>query len=193
MFKLHNKSTAPVKSQILIDQSVKTYGFLPNLHAILAEAPITYKAYLDTFSLFEKESSFTPLEQQIVFQTANYENNCNYCMPGHSMLMTMMKMPKDIIDALREGTPIEDKKLEILRQFSSSLLANKGHVSKSEIQAFLNQGYTQKQALEILVGLSSKLISNFTNSMAETPIDEPVKAFAWTHPKLRASKVTEQI
>lgn len=192
MFKVHKENTVPKESEELVAQSLKTYGFLPNLHAVLAEAPIAYKAYLDTFALFEKESSLTPLEQQIVFQTANFENNCGYCMPGHSMLMTMMKMPKGIIEALREGTVIEDQKLETLRQFTRSLIHHRGHVSEKEVYHFLSAGYTQKQALEILVGIASKTISNFTNSMAQTPIDEPVKAFAWTHPSERSKKASGQ-
>ena len=185
MFKLYTKQDAPIESQELIDQSIKTYSFLPNLHAVLAEAPIAYEAYLNTFSLFEKKSHFTPLEQQIVFQTANYENECNYCMPGHTMLMTMMKMPQGVIEALREGKPIQDVKLETLRAFARELINTRGHVSSNSYTAFREVGYTNQQALEILVGLASKLISNFTNSMAHTPVDAPVQSFAWTHPSKR--------
>src|SRR5690242_11289677 len=49
MFKLLTKETAPDESAPLVDRSVATYGFLPNLHAVLAAAPATYQAYLDTF------------------------------------------------------------------------------------------------------------------------------------------------
>lgn len=185
MFKLHSPQTAPADSKKLIEQSIATYSFLPNLHAVLAEAPIAYEAYLSTFALFEKKSHFSPLEQQIVFQTANYENECNYCMPGHTMLMTKMKMPPGVIEALREGKPISDPKLETLRSFARELINSRGHVSAASYQGFLDAGYTNQHALEILVGLASKLISNYTNSMAKTPIDEPVKSFAWTHPAKR--------
>lgn len=185
MFKLYTKQDAPSEAHNLIEQSIKTYSFLPNLHAVLAEAPITYEAYLTTFSLFESKSHFTPLEQQIVFQTANYENECNYCMPGHTMLMTMMKMPQGVIEALREGTPIQDRKLETLRRFARELINSRGHITKKSYEEFREVGYTNQQALEILVGLASKLISNYTNSMADTPVDGPVKPYAWIHPSKR--------
>ena len=186
MFKLLTKQTAPAESAPLVDRSVATYGFLPNLHAVLAAAPAAYQAYLDTFDLFEKYTSLSPLEQQVVFQTSNYENRCHYCMPGHSMLMTLKKMPGDVIQALREGTPIADKKLEALRVYTRRLIERRGHVSEMELREFLAAGYTERQALEVLVGLASKLISNFTNAIADTPIDEPVKPFAWKHPQDRA-------
>jgi alkylhydroperoxidase family enzyme len=190
MFRYHTKETAPAESQSLIEASVKTYGFFPNLHQVLAEAPAAYKAYLETFSIFEKETTLTPLEQQIVFQTANYENNCHYCVPGHSYLMKAMRMPADVIEALREGQPIADPKLEALRVYARRTINQRGHLSDQEIQEFLAAGYNTRQALEVLVGLSSKLISNFTNALARTKLDAGVQAFAWTHPSQRQEQTT---
>jgi alkylhydroperoxidase family enzyme len=185
MFTYFTKETAPQDAQPLIERSLKNYGFFPRLHAILAVAPAAYQAYLDTFALFEHHTAFTPLEQQVVFMTANYENNCHYCVPGHSFLMKLKGMPADVIEALREGTPIKDTKLEALRTYTRLLIEKRGHLGNAEIRAFLAAGYTQRQALEVLVGLAAKLISNFTNSLAHTELDDPVKPLAWVHPKDR--------
>jgi alkylhydroperoxidase family enzyme len=86
-FILYTKENAPVDATGLIERSIKAYSFLPNLHVVLAEAPIAYQAYVDTFDAFMQKSYFTPTERQVVFQTANFENDCHYCVPGHSMLM----------------------------------------------------------------------------------------------------------
>lgn len=185
MFTYWTKDTASPDAQVLIARSLHNYGFLPKLHAILAEAPAAYQAYLDTFALFEQHTSFSALEQQVVFMTANYENNCHYCVPGHSFLMQYKGMPADVIEALREGTPIPDRKLQALREYTRLLIDQRGHLTESELQAFLAAGYNQRQALEVLVGLASKLISNFTNALAHTALDEAVKPFAWTHPRQR--------
>lgn len=182
MFTNYTKENAPKESAPQIERSVKNYGFLPKLHAILAEAPATYQAYLDTFALFENHTTFTPLEQQVVFMTANYENKCHYCVPGHSFLMTYKKMPGDVIEALREGKPIKDAKLEALRTYARLLIEKRGHLADSELREFLSAGYTKRQALEVLVGLASKLISNYTNSLAKTDLDDVSKPHAWVHP-----------
>lgn len=179
MFEYLTQENAPAESQELVGRSLKNYGFLPNLHQILAAAPAAYRAYLDNFELFEKHTTFTPLEQQIVFQTANYENDCHYCVPGHTYLMTAAKMPADVIQALRNGTQIEDARLEALRVFTSRLIVKRGHLSESETEDFFAAGYNERQALEVLVGLAAKLISNFTNALAHTELDEGVKPFAW--------------
>ncbi len=183
MFTYYTKENAPQETAPQIEQSLKNYGFLPKLHAVLAEAPAAYKAYLDTFALFENNTTLTPLEQQVVFQTANFENNCHYCMPGHSALMNLKNMPGDVIEALREGKPIKDEKLEALRSYTQLMCVKSGHLSEEELEAFLSAGYTNRQALEVLVGLAAKLISNYTNALAHTELDDISKPYAWVHPK----------
>src|SRR6516164_9294302 len=122
MFTYHSKETAPVESRPFIDQSIETFGFFPNLHKILAEAPLTYEIYNTALTGIYSKSTLLPVEQEIVLMTASYENRCHYCMAGHSMLMKMKHMPEDVITALRDGLPLNDGKLETLRQFTRLLM-----------------------------------------------------------------------
>ena len=184
-FQYHNQDSAPDEAKPLLAQSQKSFAMLPNLNKILAEAPATYAAYNSTFELFMKNTTFTPLEQQVVFMTANYENNCLYCVPGHSWMMHAAKMPEAVITALREGTPLPDARLQALHDYSKALLDNRGHIGDDALQAFLIAGYTKRQALEVLTGLAAKLISNFTNALAHTEPDNAFKTYAWTHPSQR--------
>ena len=186
-FTYHTRDSAPEASRPLVDESVKNYGFFPKLHQVMAEAPATYRAYLETFRIFAEETTLSPLEQQVVMQVSNYENRCHYCTAGHSMLMQMSKMPEDVIEALREGKPIADPKLEALRTFARELIETRGHVGDDRLAAFLAAGYDRRQALEVTVGLATKLLSNFTNALAHTELDDPVKPLAWTHPQDRAA------
>ncbi|MBY8978341.1 carboxymuconolactone decarboxylase family protein [Rhodobacteraceae bacterium NNCM2] len=182
MFTYHTKETAPADSLPLMDLSTKAYGFVPTLHQVLADAPAAYRAYLETFRIFAEETTLSPLEQQVVMMTSNVENRCHYCTAGHTMLMQMIHAPDDVIEALREARPIPNTKLEALSSFARELLASRGHIGDAALERFLAAGYDRRQALEVLVGLSTKLISNFTNALAHTELDEPVKPFAWTHP-----------
>lgn len=185
MFEYYEIEKAPEVSQPLMRQTQESVGFLPNLHRLLAAAPATYEAYRTTIDLFTTKTSLTPVEQQVVMMTANFENNCHYCVPAHSWIMTLGKMPSDIIEALREGQDLPDAKLQALHTFTKELLHNRGHIGDDRLQAFLDAGYNQSQALEVLTGLAAKLISNFTNALTHTKLDEPMKAFDWTHPKER--------
>ena len=181
-FTYHTKDTAPEASKPLIDQTVAEFGGLISLHALFAESPVTYETYLKAFDLFLKNSSFTPLEAQVVFMTSNFINRCHYCMAGHSMMMKRAKMPDDVIDDLREGRTLADPKLAALQSFARELLEKRGHIGDDRLQAFLDAGYDRKAALDVLTGLAAKLISNFTNALAHTRLDRVMDKFAWVHP-----------
>lgn len=185
MFTYHDLESAPEESKPLIEQSQKNMGILPNLHKVLAEAPATYETYNTAFGLFMKSTTLSPIEQQVVFMTANFENNCHYCVPGHTWMMHAAKMPEAVIEALREGKPIPDAKLQALHDFAKGLLDNRGHIGDKQLQEFLDAGFTKRQALEVLTGLASKLISNFTNALAHTEPDAAFQKFAWQHPNER--------
>ena len=185
MFTYHTQETAPKESKSILENAQKNYGMVPNLHAILAEAPATYEAYNWLYGKFTTDTTLSALEQQVVMMASNFENNCHYCVPAHSWIMKSGDMPEDVIESLREGTPIKDAKLQALRVFTKELWDNRGHVGEAKLVAFLDAGYNKRQALEVFTGMATKLISNFTNGLTKTDVDEPFKAFAWTHPKER--------
>lgn len=182
LFTYHTKDSAPEASKPLIDQTVAEFGGLINLHALFAESPVTYETYQKAFGLFLENSSFTPLEAQVVFMTSNYINRCHYCMAGHTMMMKRAKMPDDVIEDLREGRKLSDPKLAALQSFSRELLEKRGHIGEDRLQAFLDAGYDRRAALEVLTGLAAKLISNFTNALAHTRLDRGMVKYAWVHP-----------
>ena len=103
-------------------------------------------------------------------------------MPAHTGLAKLDKVPDDVIEALRNGVPIADPKLEALRTFTVQVVNRRGWVANADVQAFLDAGYTQQQILEVIVGMSYKVISNYTNHIANTPVDAAFKKFAWEKP-----------
>jgi alkylhydroperoxidase family enzyme len=60
-----------------------------------------------------------------------------------------------------------------------SIVRNRGHVAEEELAAFYTAGYGEQQVLEIILGLSQKVISNYTNHIANTPVDGAFQKFAW--------------
>ena len=76
-------------------------------------------------------------------------------------------------------------KLEALRYFARELIHNRGKVAHADVAAFMDAGYTDAQALEVVLGLAMKLMSNYTNSIAGTPLDKEVQKFHWEKPKIK--------
>jgi alkylhydroperoxidase family enzyme len=183
-FTYHTRETAPEESRALLPAS----GLIPNLHAVMAEAPQLLAGYKTLSELLGK-TSLSPLEQQVVVMTANYENDCAYCVPWHSFVMASAKMPQEVIDGLRNGTPLPDTKLEALRVFARELIEHRGHVGDDRLRTFLDAGYTKQHALEVILALALKVMSNYTNAIAHTELDAPPQSLAWTKPERAASAV----
>lgn len=175
---LHTFESAPEKSKPLLKNSVKEYGMIPNLHAVLASSPGLLEAYQSLHNLFSN-SSFNADELTVVWQGINVEHACHYCVPAHTGIANSMKVSVELTDALRNEKPLPDPKLQTLLDTTLSIVRNRGRLSEGEIEAFYAAGYGERQLLEIMLGLSQKIISNYTNHIAETPIDEPFKKFAW--------------
>ena len=73
------------------------------------------------------------------------------------------------IEAVRNNTEIPDEKLEALHRFATKMVETRGHVGDDELQRVMEAGYSHRQVLEVVVGLSFKVLSNYTNSLVKTP------------------------
>ncbi|MBR0696683.1 carboxymuconolactone decarboxylase family protein [Bradyrhizobium lablabi] len=184
-FKLHETASAPAASAEMLNGVQKAWGFVPNLHRVLAESPAALEAYNALWDIAEK-TSFTPQERNIAYLAIIYENECTYCMAGHTNLSRMAKVDNATIAAVREGRPIADAKLEALREFAAKITRQRGFVSEADVAAFKAAGYDNQSVLDVLVIAATKLISNYTNHLADTPNDSFMKGAEWTAPgKLR--------
>jgi len=177
-FALHTLDTAPEASQALLAKSKAAFGMVPNLHAVMAESPELLDAYQRVHELFVN-SSLNNEELTVVWQTVNVEHECHYCVPGHTGIAKSMGVDDAITEALRNETPLEDERLEALRTFTLAVVRDRGNVSDDKVDAFLNAGFTKQNILEVILGVAQKVMSNFTNHFAKTPIDAPFQSMAW--------------
>ncbi|MFD0836552.1 carboxymuconolactone decarboxylase family protein [Mariniflexile aquimaris] len=176
--KIHNIETAPEGSKSLLEQSLKANGMIPGLHGVLAGAPELLEAYQTLHKLFT-QSSFNKEELTVVWQTINVEHECHYCVPAHTGIAHMMKVDATLTEALRNKTAMPTEKLQALHNFTLKVVRNRGQVTTEDLNAFYAAGYGEQQVLEVILGLSQKVISNYTNHIANTPVDAPFQKFAW--------------
>ncbi len=177
-FTIHTLESAPEQSKPLLEKSLQGFGMIPGLHGVMAEAPGLLEGYQLLHKLFQ-DTSFDAEELTVVWQTINVEHECHYCVPAHTGIAHMMKVDPALTEALRNGTAMPTEKLQALHDTTLSMLRNRGNLSSNELEAFYAAGYGQKQLLEIVLGMAQKVISNYVNHIAQTPIDERFKQFAW--------------
>jgi len=177
-FTLHDEDTAPEASKDLLARSMKQNGRIPGLHATMAEAPGLLEGYQLVHQLF-LDSSFDKDELTVVWQSVNVEHSCHYCVPAHTGIAKGMKVDDAITEALRNATPLPNEHLEALRTFTLAMVRERGDVGDEAVQVFLDAGFTARQVLEVVLGVSQKVMSNYTNSLAHTPVDAPFRKYEW--------------
>lgn len=178
-FPVHSTETAPVGSKPILDAVQKSYGFMPNLFRVMAEAPVAGEAYKTVMDIFEK-SSLSHTEQQTVLLSASFTNQCDYCMAAHTTIAGMQNIPENIVEALRTGIPLPDPKLDALAVLTRSIVESRGWPAEDVKKAFFAAGYGAREYLEVIVGVSVKTLSNYINHAADTPLDAAFKQAEWS-------------
>ena len=177
-FRVYDKASAPEESRAVMEQAEQALGMIPNVLGVLAESPFALSSYMTMTGLLEK-SGFSPQEQQLAIVAISAENGCRYCVAAHSGMAKQMGAPDEAIEALRAGKPIPDAKLEALRTFAEQLREKRGWVSDDEIQAFIDAGYKKQHVLDLIGIVALKTITNYTNHIADTPLDEAFAPMKW--------------
>lgn len=177
--KLENSPVSQI-SQEIFDRTKKSLGFVPNMYVKMGNNAALLDAYTYSYNSFRANSGFTPVEQEVVFLSVAFENNCEYCMAAHSFVGDMMtKVPTEVTDAIRDCKQIPDVKLAALSKLTRSLTANRGMVSQSELDEFLNAGYSETNVLGIIAGIGVKTLSNYSNHITNPEVDAAFASRVW--------------
>jgi alkylhydroperoxidase family enzyme len=177
--KIYTIETAPEESKPLLENSLKAFGMVPGLHGALAGSPGLLESYQKLHELFSN-SSFNAEELTVVWQSINVEHGCHYCVPAHTGIANMMEVSPALTEALRNSEPMPNEKLQALQDTTLSIIRNRGRISDAELENFYAAGYGERQVLDIILGVAQKTISNYTNHIANTPVDAPFQKFAWS-------------
>lgn len=182
--KLRAAEDSDLKISAPLQATQKAMGFVPNMYAAMVNLPALLDTYSHAYSKFRAESGFTPVEQEVVFLAISRFNGCHYCVAAHSFVGDMMsKVPAEVTDAIRDGRPIEDHKLEALRQFAHVMAESRGNPTSVQAKTFLDAGYSEEHILGIILAISAKVISNYSNHIFHTELDPAFVGRAWSENK----------
>lgn len=177
--KLEEEIISPI-SKAIIEKTQNAMGFAPNMYVKMGHNAALLDAYTYAYNSFRANAGFTPTEQEVIFLSVAYENNCEYCMSAHSFVADRMsKVPTDVTDAIRDGKEIPDTKLKALSRLTRLLTANAGHVALEEIDNFLAAGYTESAVLGIIAGIGVKTMSNYSNHNTSPEVDAAFAGRKW--------------
>lgn len=180
-FDIHSIDTAPAGSRDTLIAVNKAWGFVPKLQATLAESPVALKGYDLLFGLVA-QSTLTPVEQQVAYQTVNVFHGCEYCTMGHTYLSRAAGVPEAEVQALRDGQLPSDPRLAALSAFTLAVVESRGMVGDAAVDAFIAAGFSRANVLDVVTIIATKTISNYTNHLTHTPKEAFMAdpSLAWT-------------
>jgi len=170
--------TAPEDSRPLIEGAQSAFGYVPSPVGKMAASPELLAGFMQANRLFQK-ATLAELEREVVVMTIATHVGCHYCVAMHTALLTKQQAPEDTVCSLRGAEPLDDPRLEAIRRFTLAVIDGGGAVSREDLGAFLDAGYTERNALEVVLGIGTYTLSTFANRLTEAPLDEPFEPFRW--------------
>lgn len=164
MFAEHTVETAPAESRAAMERTAAAFGKTPGAVAKLAESPELLNGFLELSASFER-TTLEPVAREVVIMTVAVRNDCHICVTMHTAKLRKLGADTALITALREGRAVSDERLEAVRQFTLEVLATAGGVGDEELKSFLAAGHTERNALEVVMGIGTYTMSTLANRL----------------------------
>jgi len=179
-YTFHKTSTSSGARKEALEKIEDLYGSVPNVLGALAESPAALNAYHDAARAVET-MTFARTEIHVIWFALNLEHGCHYCMAAHTPGAIHDNVPDDVLATARAGGPYADKKLEALRVFTLVMVRERGWASPEAVDAFLSAGFTRENIFEIIAIIAQKIMTNYTNHIADTPLDQRYQEHYWAN------------
>lgn len=185
---LRTIADAPAAAQAALTLAEKANGFLPNLLRVLANAPVALETYL-TVSGINARSDLTLAEREAVQITAAATHGCGFCVAGHTAIATKKAgLDSGTVQALRDLRTADDVRLAAVASFTSAVIDTRGRVADADLVAFEAAGFTDANALEVVLGVSLATLCNFANNLGNPPLNPQLEAYRWDGPATAAAE-----
>lgn len=173
-FPIHDVDSAPTASRPALQWYQESFGMTPHLAGVIAESPVLLLSYWQTQQNLLAHSTLTRPEINVVQMTVAHANECQYCVAGHTAFgkTPFFGNTEQQLAAARTGAVYAEPRFNALRDFTLEVLANEGRTSMSDLDAFLAAGFTRAQALDVVACIAAKVMSNYANQIAKTPLDD---------------------
>jgi alkylhydroperoxidase family enzyme len=171
-------ASAPEKSKPVLEQLQQSFGFIPNLAAVIANSPKLVTAFAAVFQQVHS-SSLTEQEIQIVLLTDAVANSSAYAVAFHTALALKQGVSSEETDAIRARLLPKDPRFGALSTLAKTLIEKRGHLSQQELDAFLTAGFTKEQILEVINVVAASTITNYAGTIANPPLEDQFQQFAW--------------
>jgi AhpD family alkylhydroperoxidase len=177
-YKIHNIETAPEGSKETLKTVQANLGGIPNLAAGMAESPSLVKGFFGLRAVY-MAGTFSDADIQVLSIANAVANGCAWCVAFHSFFALKAGVSATAVDALRAGKSPAEPRYKALADFTRVLIEERGKPSAKQQGDFLAAGFTQAQALEVVVGVAFSTMANYAGNLIDAPLDAMFAAHEW--------------
>ncbi|MEV5949950.1 carboxymuconolactone decarboxylase family protein [Streptomyces sp. NPDC051993] len=163
-FTEHTLESAPAASRKSMEVTIRHLGRLTSPVAKMATSPHVLDGFLAVGGIFER-CTLEPPAREVVIMTVAVRNECHVCVAMHTGKLRTLGADEELVSALHEQRPLADPKLDAVRRFTLAVLATAGGVADEAVKDFLSYGYTEQNALEVVLGIGTYTLSTFANRL----------------------------
>jgi AhpD family alkylhydroperoxidase len=166
-FPTHDLTTAPPEARPFLEGNLRRFGFIPLPTARHASAPGVVEGFTHLLEVFER-TSLSPLEREAVALVLAGKLDCKLCRDLHRRMAAQNGAAKELVEQLLARRDIADARLGALAEFTERVVEERGAVSDNDLERFVAQGFTARQALEVVLGVATYTLSIFANRMTRS-------------------------
>ncbi|WP_336320872.1 carboxymuconolactone decarboxylase family protein [Streptomyces lavendofoliae] len=165
VFADHTLETAPPAARPVMEAVAhRMGGHVPPAVARMAASPELLEGFMTLTAMFDR-TTLDPVSRETVIMTVATRNGCQVCVGLHTRKLRALGAAPAVVTALRDGTPLPDERLDAVRRFVATVYATTGEVADEDLAAFLAHGYTERNALEVVMGIGAYTMSTFANRL----------------------------
>jgi len=165
-----NLASVPQQGREEVEGLSNFFGFVPNLGYALGAEPAVLHVYIQMLQALG-QTSLDPIAQQVALAAASYANAADYAVQGHATLAARAGASPQVIEAIRNGAPLQDRKLDAVRQFAAAIALKHTQVSDADVRLLTDAGYDRRAAVAIALAVGAKTLVNTVAHLARPALD----------------------
>jgi pimeloyl-ACP methyl ester carboxylesterase/alkylhydroperoxidase family enzyme len=165
-----NLASVPEQGREQVEGLSNFFGFVPNLGYALGAEPAVLDVYIQML-LALGQTVLDPVAQQVALGAASYANSADYAVQVHATLAAKAGAPRQVVDAIRNGAPLQDRKMEAVRQFAAAIATKHTQVSDGDVRVLTDAGYDRRAAVAIALAVGAKTIANTVTHLSRPMLD----------------------
>ena len=165
----------------LLQKRERKWGKAFNVTRTIANAPAVLEM-MDSVWESLSRTSLSTADRELIAMEMAASNGCHYCVPAHRYVIheesefdaaTIKKIERVSLGQ----TLADDSRLCTMQRLVRLLVEKRGGLSDSEFASFQSEGISPQQMIETIAEIAHCTVTNFTNRLAQTPLDNFTKKY----------------